>query len=146
MKASIEITGAAEWKAKLQAMGPAAFAAMVQSAHRSLEEVMTTSKEEYVPVDQGTLRSTGHVEPPSVSGASAEITMGYGGPAAPYAIAAHENPRAGKTGGVSPTGQLYEHWARTGGWKYLETPLKASTEKIAAKMKAAVEAAHTRLK
>jgi len=75
MKASIEITGAAEWKAKLQAMGPAAFAAMVQSAHRSLEEVMTTSKEEYVPVDQGTLRSTGHVEPPSVSGASAEITM-----------------------------------------------------------------------
>lgn len=146
MKISAELTGAAEWKAKLRAMGPAAFAAMVASAHRSFEEVMTISKEEYVPVDQGTLRSTGYVEPPAVAGTSATITMGFGGPAAPYALAVHENPRAGKTGGVSPSGKPYEHWARTGGWKYLETPLKESTEKIAANIRADVEAAHVRLK
>ena len=77
---------------------------------------------------------------------TATITMGYGGPAAPYAIAVHENPRAGKTGGLSPSGKPYEHWARTGGWKYLETPLKAATGQIAAKLKDDVDAAHMRLK
>jgi hypothetical protein len=146
MKTTVELTGAAEWKAKLHAMGPAVFAAMVKSAYQSFEAVMTTSKEEYVPVDQGTLRSSGHVQSPEVSGMSATITMGYGGPAAPYAIAVHENPRAGKTGGLSPSGKPYEHWARTGGWKYLETPLKAATGQIAAKLKDDVDAAHVRLK
>lgn len=146
MKASVEISGATEWRAKLSRMAPAVFGALVASAHEGFEAVMATSKEEYVPVDQGTLRSTGHVEAPVVSGMSATITMGYGGPAAPYAIAVHENPRAGKTGGLSPSGKPYEHWASSGGWKYLETPLKASTERIAAKMRADVEAAHVRLK
>ncbi len=146
MKPTIEIKGAVEWKAKLGRMGPAAFAAMVAGGYQAFEEIMTKSKEEYVPVDQGTLRSTGHVEPPSVSGMRAEITMGYGGPAAPYALAVHENPRAGKTGGLSPTGKPYEHWARTGGWKYLETPLKESTGSIADKIKARVEAAQAGLK
>jgi very-short-patch-repair endonuclease len=36
----------------------------------------------------------------------------------------HENPRSGKTGGISPSGFPYEHWAQTGEWKYLETPVK----------------------
>lgn len=144
MKTSIEIAGVAEWHSKLKAMGPAVFEAMVKSAYESFEGVMTTAKEEYVPVDSGTLRSTGTVLPPEVSSQSATITMGFGGPAAPYALAVHENPRAGKTGGISPSGKQYEHWARTGNWKYLETPLKAATGKIAAKMKADVDAAHMR--
>lgn len=127
-------------------MGPAVFAAMVKSAYESFESVMTTSKEEYVPVDSGTLRSTGTVLPPEVSGQSATITMGFGGPAAPYALSVHENPRAGKTGGISPSGKPYEHWARTGGWKYLEMPLKSATGKIGAKLKADIDAAHMRLK
>lgn len=146
MKPTLEITGAAEWRTKLKRMGPEAFAAMVAGGYQAFEEIMTRSKEEYVPVDQGTLRSTGHVEPPTVTGMRAEITMGYGGPAAPYALAVHENPRAGKTGGLSPSGKPYDHWARTGGWKYLETPLKEATGSIAEKIKARVEAAQAGLK
>ena len=145
MKTSIEIAGVAEWHSKLKAMSPAVFTAMVKSAYESFEGVMTTAKEEYVPVDSGALRSTGTVLPPEVSGQSAKITMGFGGPAAPYALSVHENPRAGKTGGISPSGKPYESWARTGGWKYLETPLKAATGEIAAKMKADIDAAHLRL-
>lgn len=145
MRTSVEIAGVAEWNAKLKTMGPAVFDAMVKSAYQSLEAVMATSKEEYVPVDSGTLRSTGTVLQPEVSGMSATITMGFGGPSAPYALAVHENPRAGKTGGISPSGKPYESWARTGGWKYLETPLKAATGAIAAKLKADVDTAHMRL-
>jgi hypothetical protein len=72
--------------------------------------------------------------------------MGYGGPSAPYALAVHENPRAGQTGGISPKGQPYEHWAHTGQWKYLETPLKAAVPDITAKMKTDVDGAHGRFK
>ena len=53
------------------------------------------------------------------------VVVGYGGAASPYALAVHENPRSGVTGGVSPSGKKYQHWAAVGQWKYLETPFKA---------------------
>lgn len=66
------------------------------------------------------------------------VILGYGGAAAPYALAVHENPRAGKTGGlgpvtfrsgvksrkVLPTAVKYKHWARTGQWKFLSEPVQ----------------------
>lgn len=146
MKIEGEIKGLAEFRAKLRTMGTAGFKAAVASAYRSFEEIMTKSKEEYVPVDQGPLRASGTVLPPEVSGSSATITMGYGGPSAPYAIAVHENPRAGKTGGLSPQGKPYEHWARTGGWKYLETPLKAGADGVVSNMKRDIDAEHLKFK
>lgn len=146
MKIEGSIAGVAELKMKMRALGDAGFRALVASAHEQFEGVMTTSKEEYVPVDQGPLRASGTVLPPSVSGGRAEITMGFGGPAAPYAIAVHENPRAGKTGGLSPSGKPYEHWARTGQWKYLETPLKAAMPGMRDKLVAGIDAAHGRFK
>lgn len=42
------------------------------------------------PRDTGALRSTGHVEPPKVTSRGAEVVLGYGGPAAPYAVYVHE--------------------------------------------------------
>lgn len=109
----------------LKRLGAVALPAAAKSLYESAEMIMADSKENYVPVDQGTLRSTGYVKPPELlSATNAKVELGYGGPAAPYAVAVHENPRAGKTGGVSPSGKPYKHWARTGGWKYLETPIK----------------------
>lgn len=52
------------------------------------------------------------------------VILGYGGASAPYALSVHENPRSGKTGGVSPSGRKYKRWARVGEWKFLETPVK----------------------
>ena len=68
------------------------------------EGIMAESKEKFVPVMTGALRGSGFVEPPKVQGGNMSVTLGYGGPAAPYAVVVHENPRAGKTGGRSPGG------------------------------------------
>lgn len=60
-------------------------AALLQEA----EKIMTESKRQ-CPVDLGNLRDTGHVTEPEVSGGHVSVTLGYGGPAAPYAIVQHE--------------------------------------------------------
>ena len=105
-----------------------------RSLHKSGEIIMGDSKENYVPVATGVLRGTGHVELPKKRSNEVIIEMGFGGPAAPYAAATHENPRAGETEGVSPSGQKYPTtmggkptWATHGEWKYLETPTKKHT-------------------
>jgi hypothetical protein len=69
------------------------------------------------------------------------VQAAYGGPAAPYALSVHENPRAGRTLGLSPgaasalTGvaaaltvapgslrRSRKTWAKTGKWRYLVDP------------------------
>lgn len=103
------------------------------------EEIIGESKEKFVPVDQGILRASGFVELPRISGAKVSVELGFGGPAGKgnvggdsnkenvgYAIVVHENPRAGKTGGVSPRGREYKTWSTVGGWKFLERPFKAA--------------------
>lgn len=56
------------------------------------EQIMEKSKERYVPVDMGTLRDSGTVEPPEKFITHVQVQMHYGeGAAAPYAIAVHEH-------------------------------------------------------
>jgi len=50
---------------------------------------MAESKHQ-VPVDTGVLRSTGHVQLPKEEAGRVSVTLGYGGPAAPYALRQHE--------------------------------------------------------
>lgn len=52
--------------------------------------IMTVSKRDFVPVDQGTLRGSGHVRQPHIRGTRAEVTLGYGGAASAYALVQHE--------------------------------------------------------
>lgn len=83
--------------------------------HLANLEIMEDSKENYVPVDTGNLRSTGRVDT-AQSGAGIVSEMKYGGRPGEatgryvnYAVIVHEtnrNYRNGKT------------------WKYLETPAK----------------------
>lgn len=58
------------------------------------EEIMTDVKAagpgRGVPVDEGTLRSTGLVEGPTAVGAGVQVVLSFGGAAAPYALAQHE--------------------------------------------------------
>lgn len=89
---------------------------------------------EVVPVDFGVLRGSATITLPKTKGTMIELTFGYGGAASAYALAIHENPRAGKTGGVSPSGQPYSHWAKTGGWKYLERPCQEQFPRSAERM------------
>lgn len=80
--------------------------------------IMTQSKEDFVPVDLGALKSTGDVSLPETRGDRIEVVLGYGGPAKTrtrdgkdyvgYAIVVHEDLQAQHT---------------VGGPKYLERPV-----------------------
>ena len=72
-----------------------------------------------VPVDKGPLAESGQTPLPRIRGTLIEAVVEY---TAPYALSVHENPRSGRTGGVSPQGRRYRTWAQTGKWKYLEHP------------------------
>jgi hypothetical protein len=121
---NMTVSGIQTTKLKLQRNSLKAIGATKLALREEAERIMAISKEQYVPVDTGNLRASGHVKTPQAVGSLVYVDLGYGGAAAPYALSVHENPRSGKTGGISPSGFPYEHWAQTGEWKYLETPVK----------------------
>lgn len=63
---------------------------LAMSMYQTCELIMTDSKENYCPVDIGTLRDSGHVDPPELQGDNITVWMGYGGPADHYALIQHE--------------------------------------------------------
>lgn len=87
--------------------------------------IMTKSKRDHVPVDLGTLRSTGHVEKVQRVGKTLSVRLVYGGPSAPYALIVHED--------------LIARHAPPTGAKYLERPLVDAAPgmpaRLAARMK-----------
>lgn len=123
MQMTMTIEGSLEVRKALQELGreaePAVRAALYQEGTDLLNEA-----DALVPRDTGNLAASKFQQQESEAG-SVAVTVGYGGAAAPYALKVHENPRSGITGGVSPSGGLYKHWAAVGQWKYLETPFKA---------------------
>lgn len=72
---------------------------------RRCEAIMTRSKDEFVPVELGNLKNTGHV---SIDPNKLVVTLAYGGPGVDYAVIQHERLD-------------FQH--RVGGPKYLERPL-----------------------
>jgi hypothetical protein len=62
--------------------------------------VMTAAKRD-TPVDQGTLRASGHVQPPRVRGDTMSITLGFGGAASAYALVQHERTDFAHTSGMA---------------------------------------------
>lgn len=94
---------------------------VAQSVFVEAELIMTKSKKDHVPVDLGTLRSSGMVSMNQTWNQYIEAVMSYGGAAAPYALAIHEHPS-----GHSPPswqGQSIRFSPRGRGPKYLERPL-----------------------
>lgn len=145
---NIELKGDKELLAKLARLGSEAPRAVERGMYRWAEETMGESKQNYVPVDTGQLRASGYVLSKTlqnvpagaqpgpdatalVGGPEPVVVLGFGGPATPYALAVHENPRSGKTGGLSPTGKRYKAWARVGEWKYLQTPVQIRSPELA---------------
>lgn len=136
---TVQVTNAEEVRRRLLAMGGESAVEAGVVLYGLGEEIMAAAKE-LVPVMDGPLRASGHVEPPVVAGTNVVVTAGFGGPAAPYALSVHENPRAGKTGGISPSGRRYKKWAMVGQWKYLETPFKAIAPRAGERLRAALDA------
>jgi len=89
MRITVEVKGTEELQRALEKLGERAQAELGKALYAEAELIMTESKKQ-VPVDTGTLRSTGHVKQPETKRGSVEVELGYGGPAAPYAAAVHE--------------------------------------------------------
>lgn len=96
------------------------------------------------PVVTGNLKSSHYSESFNTSRGPG-VEVGY---TASYAPFVHENPRAGKTGGVSPKGVAYKApinpsgtrstqavYSTVGGWKFLEIPLRRNVRRIIAIIK-----------
>lgn len=114
MSLDFKLTGVEAGEAALDHLAVAVVPTVAGSLYRSGEHVMTQSKEQFVPVDTGTLRSSGAVEL-ETSESLVIVRLGFGGAASAYALAVHESNKNYK-GGRS--------------WKYLETPLNSEIPEI----------------
>jgi len=72
--------------------------ATAAALYREGEQIMGDSHEE-APVDQGVLKNNGFVFPPNITGDTVEVTLGYGGEAAEYAVKQHEDMTLSHTHG-----------------------------------------------
>lgn len=121
----IRFTGQTKAARQLQVAAESGTPAVAHALWREANVIMTAAKQDYVPVDQGALRASGFVEPPKVlSLTRVSVDMGFGGPAAPYAVIQHEDLTLRHT---------------VGGPKYLEIPLKARLAGMPAVIKAHVD-------
>jgi len=115
MKITVEIKDTKELQRTLEKLDKRAQAELKKALYAEAELIMTESKKQ-VPVDTGTLRSTGYVKQPEEKGDLVEVEMGYGGPAAPYAIWVHERT------------ELHHNPPTKA--KYLEDPVKTAAPKL----------------
>ena len=115
----------AQIQAALKALGDEMVPAIEAVLTEEAEEIITAA-DELVPADIGNLKGSKFVEPPNVLGGDVTVELGYGNTATLYAKSVHENPRAGQTGGRTPSGGKRKTYAKVGQWKYLETPFVAS--------------------
>lgn len=60
--------------------------------HVQAEQIMTDSKQHYVPFVTGTLKGSGTVLKPVIAGNIITVVLGYGGMADKYAAIVHEYP------------------------------------------------------
>lgn len=138
---TFDLAGVRELKEKLDRLAREIPKAAEAALTLEGERIMTDSKRNYVPVDLGTLRSSGHVTSAKPDAGGFEVSLSYGGAAAPYALAVHEHPSEhsppswqGSDVTFSPSGR---------GPKYLEKPFRAAEngmldrlgERIAGKLK-----------
>jgi hypothetical protein len=65
---------------------------LADALYLEAELIMTDSKTNFVPVDSGVLRNSGTVQKPTITNQGVTVVLGYGGPAAEYAVIVHEYP------------------------------------------------------
>lgn len=90
-------SGYTELSAALRRAGPNAMRALASALYVEGQKVLRVSQSE-VPIGSaargdkhpGTLRASGHVSLPVITGMAVEVTIGYGGAAKAYAVVQHE--------------------------------------------------------
>lgn len=118
MPVNIKLEGGDEMLAKIKALGKGMFKKAGAALHKQANFIMRDSKANYCPVDTGNLRASGHVSNYTAVEKDVFVELGYGGPAAPYALKVHEIPMP------HPVGED----------KYLEKPMNAAVPTLADKI------------
>lgn len=108
---STHVVGLEAVQKSLLKIGADAQQAIAAGLYQEAELVMTEAKKQ-VPVDTGTLKNSGHVQRPVISGDEISVTLGFGGAASDYALIQHED--------------LSLKHPHGGNAKYLERPFLAS--------------------
>lgn len=83
--ATVKMEGIGNFVARLEALKKDVVADVAAGAYAIAEEVMTVSKDVFVPVDTGTLKASGFVKMPEITPTGVSVTIGYGGAARAYA-------------------------------------------------------------
>lgn len=119
----IKISGVDNVRRSLRRKAETGQSSLEAALYREGEEIMAKSKR-ITPVDTGNLRATGHVRPPERTGTLVFVRLGFGGPAAPYAVYVHEGTHLNFTVGQA---------------KFLEEPIRRArrgfTKRIADRMR-----------
>jgi hypothetical protein len=116
------LRGVIEMRTKLRALADRYPDRVARGMYEEGEIEMTESKRR-CPVLTGTLRASGHVDPPVREGRRLSVALIYGGAAAPYAIYVHENLEAHHDDGQA---------------KFLESVLNESAPYMASRIAARV--------
>jgi hypothetical protein len=120
---AVKIKGLPGVKAALRMYGRRANKGLKAGLYQEGEGIMAESKEQ-VPVRDGILKGTGHVQLPREEAGRVTVTLGYGGPAAPYALRQHEE-------------LSYKH--TVGKAKYLSDPADAAVAGMDRRVAAVIE-------
>ena len=115
----VEVKGGKALEKALATAGKRAPQAMAQALSIEAESIITESKRELggtgegSGVDTGVLRATGNVQHPKHAVGAVSVTMGFGGPAAPYALYLHEGtgPAVGRPP-FHPPPEAFRDWSR----------------------------------
>ena len=133
----LQVTGVDDVLSRFAQFGEKVIPAAANGLYQEAELIMTDSKRNYVPVDHGVLRASGHVLPPVIEGNEISVHLTYGGAAKAYAVAIHEHLSAyspwswrraeskGRPVKFSPSGR---------GPKYLELPFLAAARGLIARL------------
>ena len=129
-KINVQLDGVKEFRRVLRNLDRLMLHALAQEITTEAEAIMLRSKSDFVPVDLGTLRSSGQVFDVETKGTTVAIELGFGGAASAYALAVHEGTGPpsweGKQIVFSPHGDTHP--------KYLERPTMDAGKGMAARM------------
>ncbi len=131
--ASFEIHGIADMVNRLRMLSHNLPGRAAAALYSEAEAIMTRAKDEFVPVDLGTLRASGMVDPPVIEGATISVRLSFGGAAAAYALAVHEYPSGHNPPSWDKAAEVTFH-PEGRGPKYLEIPLREAAEDMAGRL------------
>mgnify|MGYP001574695675 CR=1 FL=1 len=102
------VVGGEALRAALRNAGALGVQGLARGLRREAETIMTDSKQNYVPTDISTLKTSGFVQPVQVTPTNVTVTLGYGGAAQAYALYVHEGigPAVGRPAFMPPVSAI----------------------------------------